>query len=67
MILPQIAAVAADATAALRWDSLGLDPIALDLGFFQLRWYSLAYLAGIALGWWYLLKLIARPGAMPAR
>ena len=67
MILPQIAAVAADATAALRWDSLGLDPIALDLGFFQLRWYSLAYLAGIALGWWYLLKLIERPGAPMAR
>jgi phosphatidylglycerol:prolipoprotein diacylglycerol transferase len=51
----------------LRWDSLGLDPVALDLGFFQLRWYSLAYLAGIALGWWYLLKLIERPGAPMAR
>jgi phosphatidylglycerol:prolipoprotein diacylglycerol transferase len=46
---------------------LGLDPVALDLGFFQLRWYSLAYLAGIALGWWYLLKLIERPGAPMAR
>lgn len=62
-----LAAAAIDATSALRWDSLGLDPIALDLGFFQLRWYSLAYLAGIALGWWYLLKLIERPGAPMAR
>ena len=24
-----------------------------------LRWYSLAYLAGIVIGWWYLLKLLA--------
>jgi len=64
---PALAAAAVDATSALRWDSLGLDPVALDLGFFQLRWYSLAYLAGIALGWWYLLKLIERPGAPMAR
>jgi phosphatidylglycerol:prolipoprotein diacylglycerol transferase len=35
--------------------------VALDLGFFQLRWYSLAYLAGIIIGWWYLLKLLDRP------
>jgi phosphatidylglycerol:prolipoprotein diacylglycerol transferase len=44
-----------------------LSPVALDLGFFQLRWYSLAYLAGIAVGWWYLLKLLDRPGAPMAR
>ncbi|WP_324751234.1 prolipoprotein diacylglyceryl transferase [Sphingomonas sp. LY54] len=67
MILPQIASLAADATAAIRWDQLGLDPIALDLGFFQLRWYSLAYLAGIVVGWWYLLKLLKQPGAPMAR
>ena len=67
MILTALAAAAIDATSAIRWDNLGLDPIALDLGFFQLRWYSLAYLAGIVLGWWYLLKLIARPGAPMAR
>lgn len=44
-----------------------LDPIALDLGFFQLRWYSLAYLAGIFIGYLYLLLLIRRPGAPMAR
>jgi len=27
-----------------------LDPVALDLGLFQIRWYGLAYLAGIGLG-----------------
>jgi phosphatidylglycerol:prolipoprotein diacylglycerol transferase len=58
---------AAALAGATRWDQLGLSPIALDLGFFQLRWYSLGYLAGIMLGWWYLLKLLARPGAPMAR
>ena len=67
MSLPAFASAALDATSAIRWADLGLDPIALDLGFFQLRWYSLAYLAGIIIGWWYLLKLIDRPGAPMAR
>ena len=67
MLQPEIAAAAIDATSALRWENLGLSPVALDLGFFQLRWYSLAYLAGIVIGWWYLLKLLDRPGAPMAR
>jgi phosphatidylglycerol:prolipoprotein diacylglycerol transferase len=53
--------------AAIDFTSLGLDPVALNLGFFELRWYSLAYLAGIFLGYWYMLKLIAQPGAPMAR
>ena len=52
---------------AVSFTELGLDPIALDLGFFQLRWYSLAYLAGIFIGYWYLLKLLKQPGAPMAR
>lgn len=52
---------------AIVWNDLGLDPVALDLGFFELRWYSLAYLAGIFLGYWYLLKLIKQPGSPLAR
>jgi phosphatidylglycerol---prolipoprotein diacylglyceryl transferase len=56
-----------DATAAINWTDLNLSPIALDLGFFKLRWYSLAYIAGILVGWWYLLKLIAQPGAPMAK
>ena len=35
---------------AIAWTDLGLSPVALDLGFFELRWYSLAYLAGIFVG-----------------
>ena len=55
------------AAAGIAFTDLGLSPIALDLGFFQLRWYSLAYLAGIFLGYWYLLKLLKQPGAPMAR
>ena len=29
-----------------------LDPILIDLGFIAIRWYSLAYIFGIILGWW---------------
>jgi phosphatidylglycerol:prolipoprotein diacylglycerol transferase len=32
-----------------------------------IRWYSLAYLAGILLGWWYLIRLIEKPGAPMAK
>ena len=39
--------LAAAAAGAIRFDQLGLSPVALDLGFFTLKWYSLAYLAGI--------------------
>ena len=55
------------ASNAIAFPDLGLSPVALDLGFFQLRWYSLAYLAGIFLGYWYLLKLLKQPGAPMAR
>jgi phosphatidylglycerol:prolipoprotein diacylglycerol transferase len=55
------------ASQAIAFPDLGLDPVALDLGFFQLKWYSLGYLAGIFIGYWYLLKLIAQPGAPMAR
>ncbi|WP_343518521.1 prolipoprotein diacylglyceryl transferase [Sphingomonas sp.] len=64
MILSTAAAAAAN---HIQFSQLGLDPVALDLGFFQLKWYSLAYIAGILIGWWYLLKLLAQPGAPMAR
>ena len=52
---------------AIAWTDLHLSPVALDLGFFELRWYSLAYLAGIFVGYWYLLKLTRQPGSPMAR
>ena len=35
-----------------------LDPILLDFGFIAIRWYSLAYIFGIILGWWFGKKII---------
>jgi len=34
------------------------DPVLIDLGIFQIRWYSIAYIAGIILGWIYAIKII---------
>lgn len=33
-------------------------PILFDLGFIAIRWYSLAYIFGIIVGWWYAKKII---------
>ena len=55
------------AASAIRFEDLELSPIALDLGFFELRWYSLAYLFGILLGWWQITKMIARSGSPMAK
>ena len=51
----------------IAFPDLGLSPVALHLGPFDLRWYSLAYLAGIFIGYWYLLKLLKEPGAPMGR
>ena len=58
---------AADSSKYVAFQDLGLSPVALHIGPFDLRWYSLAYLAGIFIGYWYLLKLIRQPGSPMAR
>ena len=60
-------AVAPAVGSHIRFEDLGLHPDVFSIGFFTLRWYSLAYIGGILLGWWYLLKLLAQPGAPMAR
>jgi phosphatidylglycerol:prolipoprotein diacylglycerol transferase len=62
-----LTSVSAAAGNYVRWVDLGLDPVLVALGPLKIRWYSLAYLSGILIGWWYLMKLIARPGAPMAR
>jgi phosphatidylglycerol---prolipoprotein diacylglyceryl transferase len=57
----------AAATDYVRMSELGLDPVLFEIGFFKLRWYSLGYLFGIILAYWWLLKLIAKPGAPMSR
>ena len=34
------------------------DPVLIDLGLFQIRWYSMAYILGIIIGWIYAVKII---------
>ena len=58
---------AVDNSRFVAFPDLGLSPVALHIGPFDLRWYSLAYLAGIFVGYWYLLKLLKEPGAPLAR
>ena len=36
----------------------GIDPVAIALGPIQVRWYGLAYLAGLVLGWLYMRSLL---------
>ena len=54
---------AVDQSNFIAFPDLGLSPVALHIWRFDLRWYSLAYLAGIFIGYWYLLRLIRKPGA----
>mgnify|MGYP001579441383 FL=1 len=35
-----------------------IDPIALQIGPLAIRWYALAYVAGILIGWWYLKRMV---------
>jgi phosphatidylglycerol:prolipoprotein diacylglycerol transferase len=35
-----------------------LNPVLINFGFFEIRWYSLAYIFGILIGWWIAKKLI---------
>ena len=37
-----------------------LDPVLFDFGLIIIRWYSLAYIAGILIGWWLGKKIIAK-------
>jgi len=54
--------LAASSGSIVNWNDLGLTQ-GIDLGFFTLRFYSLAYLAGIVLGYWHLSRMARAPGA----
>jgi phosphatidylglycerol:prolipoprotein diacylglycerol transferase len=38
-----------------------LDPVAISIGPIALRWYALAYMAGLLLAWWYCRRIARRP------
>jgi phosphatidylglycerol:prolipoprotein diacylglycerol transferase len=35
-----------------------IDPVIFSIGPIAIRWYALAYVAGLVLGWWYLVRLL---------
>ncbi|MBS7540615.1 prolipoprotein diacylglyceryl transferase [Ancylobacter lacus] len=46
-----------------------IDPVLIELGPFAIRWYALAYVAGLMLGWWLAKRLCEREalwGGRPA-
>jgi phosphatidylglycerol:prolipoprotein diacylglycerol transferase len=67
LILTDVIQLAAQASPAIDYNQLGIGPEIGRIGPLVLRWYSLAYLAGILIGWWYLLKLVKQPGAPMSR
>ena len=44
-----------------------IDPVAIALGPFAVRWYALAYIAGLLIGWRYCLRLADRPPHLVGR
>lgn len=47
-----------------------IDPVLVSFGPFAVRWYALAYIAGLLLGWWLVARLSAdepAPAGAPAR
>jgi phosphatidylglycerol:prolipoprotein diacylglycerol transferase len=43
-----------------------IDPVALQVGPFAVKWYGLAYIAGLVLGWLYIRRLLSERQLWPA-
>jgi len=61
-LIDLLSAAASAVKPPILWADLGLKR-GIDLGFFTLRFYSLAYLAGIVFGFWHLSRMIRQAGA----
>jgi phosphatidylglycerol:prolipoprotein diacylglycerol transferase len=57
---------ASGAADPIYWTDLGLRP-GIDLGFFTLRFYSLAYLIGVIFAYWHTSLMLKQPGAPMAQ
>jgi phosphatidylglycerol:prolipoprotein diacylglycerol transferase len=57
---------ASGAADPIYWTDLGLKP-GIDLEFFTLRYYSLAYLIGVIFAYWHTSKMLKAPGAPMAQ
>lgn len=42
-----------------------IDPVLIEIGPLSIRWYALAYIAGLVGGWWYVRRLVQRPQLWP--
>lgn len=57
---------ASGAADPIYWTDLGLKP-GIELGFFTLRFYSLAYLIGVIFAYWHTSRMLKQPGAPMAQ
>lgn len=60
-------AASTQAADPIYWSDLGLRPYLFEIGGFQLRFYSLAYLLGVVFAYWHVSKMIKQPGAPMAQ
>jgi phosphatidylglycerol---prolipoprotein diacylglyceryl transferase len=44
-----------------------IDPVLIQIGPFGIRWYALAYIAGIVIGWWWCKRLLDKPPPVMSR
>ena len=65
-MLDLLALAATTASDPIYWRDLGLKP-GIELGFFTLRYYSLAYLIGLIFAYWHTSRMIKAPGAPMAQ
>ncbi|MEL7188471.1 MAG: prolipoprotein diacylglyceryl transferase [Pseudomonadota bacterium] len=60
-------AASADAAGPLMSSDYSLGPSLFKIGWFELRYYSLAYLIGVIFSYWHVSKMIKQPGAPMAQ
>lgn len=60
-------AASAGAVDPIYWSDLGMRPYLFEIGTFQLRFYSLAYLLGVIFAYWHTSKALKTPGAPMAQ
>ena len=60
-------AASTQAADPIYWSDLGLRPYLFEIGGFQLRFYSLAYLLGVVFAYWHVSRMIKQPGAPMAQ
>lgn len=60
-------AAGAGSVDPIYWSDLGMRPYLFEIGSFQLRFYSLAYLIGVIFAYWHTSKAIKTPGAPMAQ